>query len=352
MDTFKKVDLPTIIVDECNLDTYHCTRCGLQIVLGCLRVSYIRNSHIDYMHLECFKPRNYVPILDNNVMISVTNPTEATRVTEWIASWNSQFKCHFSPHRSLEVTALYKNRVLLCVFGFLTVEELLAVALVNKKWYDVTWESELWLVLIERDFKVEVVTADRRTEYIKLYTTVCMNCYRETTDQDFCPILRRPLCQPCRTVSDPFKDKYGLLSKQQLTQVFGVDSNWLKQRKLKWTYSKQNHKLTYQYLFIEALYDLRRWKQDLVIEFLVNREFCRPLIEWTRQLDIKELHTLESDSLGSYTAQTTFKPLDVNWSAKAQVIHEFLRVPSKGKTSLNDLGKALNLSLPSKRRRG
>jgi hypothetical protein len=82
---------------------------------------------------------------------------------------------------------LNKNRVLLCVFEFLSVEELIAVALVNKKWYDVTWQSELWQVLIERDFKVEVQVTDRRTEYIKFYKTVCMNCYRQATDQDFCP---------------------------------------------------------------------------------------------------------------------------------------------------------------------
>mmetsp|Transcript_1914 Transcript_1914/g.4237 ORF Transcript_1914/g.4237 Transcript_1914/m.4237 type:complete len:351 (-) Transcript_1914:43-1095(-) len=349
MDTFKKVDLPTIIVEECNLDGCLCKRCGSVIVMSSLRVSYIRNSHIDYMHLECFRPRNVVPIQENNVMISVSDPVEANKVTEWIAQWNSQFNKSYSQSQSLEVKDCVKNRVLLCVFEFLSVKDLIVAGYVNKKWYKATWESELWRVFILRDFKVDAQEKDRRNEYIKLYQTVCMNCYQKATEVDICPLLRRPLCLACRTVNDPFKEKYGLLSKKQLMQVYGVDANWLRQRNLKWTRSKQNHKLTYQYLFIESLYDLRRWNQARIVEFLINQNFSEPLIDWTRHLDIKELHTLEGDGVGGYISQSTFKPLEAPWSSKAQVIHELLRIPMK--LELFQLCNALNLSLPVKRRR-
>lgn len=350
MDTFKKVDIPTIIVEDCNLEGCLCKRCTTVIELNCLRVSHIRNSHIDYMHLECFRPRNFVPIHENNVMTSVSDPGDAIKVTEWIAQWNAQFNKEYAQKQSLEVKNCDKSRVLLCVFEFLTVKDLLVAGFVNKKWYAATWATELWRVLVLRDFKVSAGLHDRRSLYIDLYKTVCMNCCKEATELDICPLLRRRLCLTCRTVSDPFKEKYGLLSKKQLMQVFGVDASWLRQRHLKWTRSKQNHKLTYQYLFIESLYDLRRWNQDRIVEFLVNQDFSEPLIEWTKQLDIKELHTLEPDGLGSYLSRSTFVPLETPWTSKAQVIHELLRIPAK--LELTQLCNALNLSLPMKRRRG
>ena len=318
------------VVENSRSDKTSCDICNKMLKLGEIRVVYpkvLKKS--DYFHLRCFKPKSKQYIITSDLKIYLNNESEQKFYT-WLDNWNSKYfpldQTLYCPEIALALkleTKITNKRIFLEVFKFLTVNELMnSVNRVNKNFYSLTWDEELWNFLSNRDFNVIPSHSEYKKFYVQCYYSYCIECKTLPVEKKFskCPLLKRTLCKKCLKL-----DKYTLLNKSQILKIYGTNAELVKVSW--WTYDGYQM-VTYRFLFEDKLFKFRESQKEQVIQFLrahctnakVNLAF--------ENLDVRNIDIKEPDD--EYDDLVLWKPnylLDVSGKIFKDLF-EFIR---KGK---------------------
>lgn len=192
-----------IAMEDCTNRKATCQECTHPILPTHPRV---RAAQRKYCHLNCYKPKYPVTILpESDVTNSLHSPENQALFSSWIHQWNVQFSprdMSSLPSQTVPSTSPI-NRLYLEIFKFLTHHEICLLAgRTCKEWLMYTWNQELWVDLIARDFQDERrdFEVSAREGYMRLRAETCLACCKRPQEGQIrvvCPLSQRPICSSC-----------------------------------------------------------------------------------------------------------------------------------------------------------
>ena len=258
--------------DQPNSYRSSCKLCIAPIPKGEIRILIKTYSSKDYFHLSCFTPKLDQYIRKADIKLKLDDESKKTFMS-WLDDWNSRHFSLESPPSypiALSKEVISSNpihkRMLLEIFKYLEVADIVKnICLVNKEFYHVTWEQELWRELFVRDYKEEIVTDNWRLKYANDYGKACIECKTmpDVENMYICPMLKRVLCKKCGR-----KDDYRLLSKGQIYEIYGIKANRLK---VNFVSSYNCKKVIYKKDCVKAVKALRKKKKEKILKELISK---------------------------------------------------------------------------------
>lgn len=157
-----------------------------------------------FYHLYCFTPVIRVRMQDTSIKVIGTEIQE--EVKEWINDWNQQFD--LSPtslqtftEKKVKTEASRHKRILLETFKYLDAVSIVKLVTgICREWYHVSWEDELWQVLMRTCFPRWTGKRASRREFLTVWLTSCAHCNKELENENrhmVCPLTFRPKCVGC-----------------------------------------------------------------------------------------------------------------------------------------------------------
>jgi hypothetical protein len=197
-----------------------------------------------------------------------------TIFNNWLNAWNANYfpldQHQFSPslpsQQNLEVQ-VKNRRSFLEVFKFLEVSEIvLSLSKVNKNFYSLTWEKELWNFLLVRDFSIvkqDLEVDELKEAYVTCFYDFCIECKKKPSNEKFnrCPLLKKTLCRDCLMMK-----KFHTFDKTDIWRIYGIKSDLVK---VAWWTSDGINRITYRVLFESGLMMFRKEQKQKVLDFRV-----------------------------------------------------------------------------------
>ena len=292
-----KMKMNTFVVDQPTSKRTSCKACFAPIQKGEIRILIKNYYKSKYFHLPCFIPKLDQYICQSDINLNLDEESKIVFMS-WLNDWNSR---HFSLENppscpvalSKEVTSSnpIHKRMLLEIFKYLEVSDIVKnICLVNKEFYHVSWEQELWRELFVRDYKEEIATDNWRLKYATEYGKVCIECKTAPSEENMyiCPLLKRVLCKQCRK-----KDEYRLLYKEQISRIYGIKANRLK---VNFGSSDSCNKVIYKKDCIRAVNSLRNNNKEKILKELISKlGEDHDMVDIIENIDIEHM---ESDFSG------------------------------------------------------
>jgi hypothetical protein len=209
-----------------------CKTCRGPIVKSDIRVSLYKfhNSSL-FFHLDCFTPFPKQYIRKSDLKLNLKSHHELV-FENWLQNWNSNFTplelVSVNPifiHKGVQGPGSKYKRTYLEIFKFLDATEVaFQFSTVNKEFYSVSWDNELWIFFLHRDFMIHTFAKDARMKYIEEFNQRCWECKQVHPNEEFfrCPILKKILCKSCLKTF-----KYERILKNDIEGMCGVRSNKL-----------------------------------------------------------------------------------------------------------------------------
>ena len=256
-----------------------CSACGSHIKKDTIRIRIPRYYSNDlYFHLDCFKPRLKQGISEKHITIKLSSE-RYPEFKEWLDNWNSKYlpidkPVELNPIKTINSKPSKLKRTLLEIFKFLKVKDILKVNSVNKDFYQVSWEEELWRCCTLRDYGTQPVQSTWKHTYMELYTNYCIGCKTLPSQDNYyrCPLLKRPICRLCLYTNPKFK----LLNKQQINCRTDINTNLLNLKLMNY----RNSKVTYKFKVEKVVKKFRENNKQYLLKQLegqVNPELFQAI---------------------------------------------------------------------------
>ena len=206
-----------------------------------------------YYHLPCYTPKFNQSIRKRDLCI-ILDEESSVVFNDWLENWNkNHYPLDTQQEIKIQSTKLIPSReskikrVLLEIFKFLDPFEMAMLSLVNKEFYHVSWDKELWYYFLSRDFNINSNSEDLKSLYFNEMHKRCVECKQsfENSQTYRCPLLKRAICYNCK-----HSEKYKVLSKSDIKRLYGINPDKLN---IKYGNSFRNKKICYKYMIEEAV---------------------------------------------------------------------------------------------------
>ncbi|OMJ66197.1 hypothetical protein SteCoe_37054 [Stentor coeruleus] len=289
------MQMNSFIVEDSPTNFVSCTICKVQIQKQEMRVRIVRYTKLEYFHLNCYTPSLPQYIREKDLCVSKLGEENKKTLKVWLDNWNKKyFPLDSQPssdnaissilhNKSLLTNATRRRRILIEVFRFFDIYDLSkSLALVNKEYYNASWEPELWRFFLVRDFNI-VVSSDMnfRHKYLEVYVKCCFECKKIPQENDYyiSPLIKRVLCLNCKELP-----KFKLIFKSDIKRIFKVNANLLD---LKFGKGLGGSSVVYQWILIKALRNFREKNKQFVLSKLYEEldDNCKIV------RDVKDINT-------------------------------------------------------------
>ncbi|CAG9328840.1 unnamed protein product [Blepharisma stoltei] len=266
-----------------------CKECQKSIAIGTLKLriflGFTDLHHFGNFHLNCYDPpvKHYIPKTD---LVMRLDPENTKILNEWLENWNKNFTTPatiFS--KSVNSSPSKYRRSWIEIFRFLDAVEVLKIySQVNKEFYHISWDEELWHFYCLREYSKDLINNNEksyRSQYIILRTECCNWCHMYLGGEYFyrCPLMGKPLCENCKTLK-----RFELMSKGEILGEFRINANILNIKFVEGCWGRKN---TYRYMVEEAVESMCKRNKDFLIKIL--RENTNPiLIDFIEKIDINK----------------------------------------------------------------
>lgn len=270
------MQMNSFIVEESPTYLVNCPTCGGNLQKSEMRVRIARNTKIEYFHLNCFTPTLPQYIREKDLTFFKLGVENKKKFKLWLDNWNKKyFPLDSQPSssnaintilhsKSLSTNATRRRRILIEVFRFFDIYDLSkSLALVNKEYYNATWEPELWRFFLVRDFNV-IALPDKnyRHRYLEMYVKCCFECKAIPEEKSYyvSPLFKRVLCAQCKALP-----KFKLIFKSDIKRLLKVDSSLLN---LKFGKGLGGSSVVYQGVLIQSVKSFREKNKEFVLNTL------------------------------------------------------------------------------------
>ncbi|CAG9328841.1 unnamed protein product [Blepharisma stoltei] len=280
-----------------------CKVCKKTIDIGIIRIKIHSYDHFDYYHFECYTPKikQYISKSDLGIRLDQEN---AKILDAWLENWNKDYvpldkAFHETPTFSklVETAPSKYRRAWLEIFKFLDAVELFKIySHVNKEFYHISWDEELWHFYCVRDYTNAALDDQKknyRTQYIILRMESCFWCHAHQSQERFnrCPLIGKPICEKCKKLK-----RFEQLHKSQIESRYGINPNLLQ---LKFGLGYWNKKVVYRYMVEEALETFRNRNKEFLLEEMKKINLDPTLVDFVENIDIKTVDKPWSEILQS-----------------------------------------------------
>ncbi|CAG9327918.1 unnamed protein product [Blepharisma stoltei] len=233
----------------------NCSCCPKTIEKGDLTVRTWYYLRFYFFHLSCYTPGLKQPIYKKDLQIWLANPEKEKIFNLWLEKWNK----NFAPINELEIDlpmaskftyskpSTYR-RAWLETFKFLNAKEIaLSISHVNKDFYLISCDEELWYFNSIRDYgKIEPDIRNYREQYILFTLRNCVYCHKNADEDNIVGNLyNKSICKACKGLR-----RFDKMTVKQIENRYEVDPNLLG---LKFDMSVEGWKRTYRFMAIEAI---------------------------------------------------------------------------------------------------
>ncbi|CAG9328842.1 unnamed protein product [Blepharisma stoltei] len=280
-----------------------CNTCKESIDRGVIRIKIHLMDHYDYYHLKCYTPKIKQYISKKDLGITL-DPENAKILDEWLDNWNKDYapldKAFHEPptfSKLVESTPSKYRRAWLEIFKFLDAVELFKIySHVNKEFYHISWDEELWHFYCVRDYTNAALDDEKknyRTQYIILRMESCFWCHAHQSQEKFnrCPLIGKPICEKCKKLK-----RFEQMYKSEVEAVYGINTNLLQ---LKFGIGTWNRKIVYRYMVDEALVIFRKRNKEFLLEEMKKTNLDPALIDFVENIDITTMDKSWSETLES-----------------------------------------------------
>ncbi|CAG9328838.1 unnamed protein product [Blepharisma stoltei] len=189
-----------------------CLACGEIIPIGAIKIKVPRFQVFDFYHFKCYTPKVNQYICKSDVK-NCLDSKNAEILNNWIDEWNQDYIPLDKPFREppqfsklVESSPSRYRRAWLEIFKFLdAIEVFKSYSYVNKEFYHISWDQELWHSYCVRDY-ADVALYDQeknyRSQYVTMYMESCFWCHTRQTEENFkiCPLIKKPICDSCKNL--------------------------------------------------------------------------------------------------------------------------------------------------------
>ncbi|CAG9328358.1 unnamed protein product [Blepharisma stoltei] len=267
-----------------------------------IRIKIWHYEKSEFYHLECYKPKLQQYISSRHIT-SYLKGEYAEKFQSWLNEWNLKFPpldkpSHFPPKliKHVESQQSRRKRSWLEIFKFLRPREVLnSIAFVNKEFYHLTWDQELWRHYCIIFFDVQASIVDWRAYYCTLSLQACFGCKAIIQDSEFhrCPLLNKPLCKKCRRQDSKFK----VYHKNAIFSKYGINPNVLN---LEYVPGFNNRKVTYHFMIEKALYSFREKNKEVILAYFRKLKGFDDLLKIVEEIDLANMDAKDNWHLPNY----------------------------------------------------
>ncbi|CAG9328837.1 unnamed protein product [Blepharisma stoltei] len=270
-----------------------CCVCGEAIPIGDIRIK-VQGYHILHLyHFKCYTPKVKQYICKNDVKNRLDS-ANAEILNNWIDEWNQDYVPLDKPFREppqfsklVESSPSRYRRAWLEIFKFLdAIEVFKSYSYVNKEFYHISWDQELWHFYCVRDY-ADVALYDQeknyRSQYVIIYMESCFWCHTRQTEENFkrCPLIKKPICDSCKKL-----ERFSCMCKKDIQARYGINPNILQ---LNFGEGGWGTKVVYRYMAEEAIESFRKRNKDFLLGFMKENNSDPTLIEFLEKNDIKNM---------------------------------------------------------------
>lgn len=292
----------------------NCRHCWRLIFLSEIQIRLSqKNSKKLRFHLHHYIPATPQYLIPSKLTIKLSQSTRPA-FNSWLASWNSQFfpinskePKIFSSFKSLNFIQTKQKRLFLEIFKFLDLIDLVfSVSLVNKNFYELCWENELWQNLLIRDFQL-FNQNNSKNSYLEEFSKRCFVCKLEN-NQDLlfsCPLLLKKFCFKCMN-SD---GRLEIIHQKNVFKAFLYNGDFIKVKSLK---SDESGWITYKFIVKKAVDEIRKLNKQKVLDMLKLLGNDHELVKTVEKIDVLKIgnkmieNSKQAKSLGLKIKDKTF----------------------------------------------
>ncbi|CAG9331251.1 unnamed protein product [Blepharisma stoltei] len=288
-----------------------CKLCKSIIEKGALRIKTHSYNCCNFFHLNCYTPSLKQYISKSDLCIKLDSLHKKV-LDDWLNNWNQNYLPLDKPYH--EPPKLFKlinsksskfRRSWIEIFKYSTIKDLVRkFSRVNKEFYHISWDEELWQFFCIRDFSCIVPKDTYRNQYVTILMEICFGCKAVPKAEHFyrCPLIGRPLCPCCR-----FNDKkFIAVTGPYIERAYNIDPKVLD---LKFGQGYDNKKITYNFLVWEALAVYREKNKNDLLDFMKDNCVSDKLICMVEKISTKEMDY--TDIFGRIGANFDSKIIDI-----------------------------------------
>lgn len=184
-----------------------CWSCHKEILKEDIRIQQKHIAHYENFHLLCYRPKYHQYI--NLKMISIDLDSYSLKdFKNWLENWNVQFRSNNSIDlrirlfkKSFFPVKIKNQRMWVEVLKFLPgIEIIQNLSLVNKTFYNLSWNNELFKSLCITEFSSNLQYKCFHSLYICLYEESCFSCHSFDTSLKYQRLShnQRNICKNCK----------------------------------------------------------------------------------------------------------------------------------------------------------